>query len=105
MAITITRDELDQYAADNAEQKKLASQARALKKRCDAIEKKVAAQLAANGKTSATRLGYGLALVDGRPYVSWKDEFIRVEGEDEADRIWAAAEPGKKVVISPPASS
>ena len=103
MAITITRDELDQYAADTEAAKKLASQARAIKKRCSKFEDKVREQLEANDKTSAKRLGYGLALVDGKPYVNWKDVFIAEAGEEKADEIWANAEPnGKKVVISPP---
>ncbi len=102
MAITISLDELDEYARLDRERKQLERQSRTIATRCKQIEQTVRDQLEADGKTSAKRFGYQLALVDGRATVAWKDAFIREVGQDRASELIESAEPSVKVSITPP---
>jgi hypothetical protein len=102
MAIKILREELDEYARLEAERKVLDRQSRTIASRCKQIEAAVKEQLEADGKQSAKRFGYLLALVDGRASVAWKDAFIREVGQEKANELQEAAEPSVKVTITAP---
>lgn len=100
MAITISREDLDEYREINTERKELDRRSRALAKRCKQVEAQVLEQLQDAGKTSAKRFDYTLTLTDGRPSVKWQDQFILVAGPDEAQRLIAEADTPQKAVIT-----
>ena len=62
-----------------------------LKRREDQIKEQLTAHIDAKGgrKRSVKLGGFVLALVPGKVYVSWKNEFIRVAGTEEAERVTA----------------
>lgn len=62
-----------------------------LKRREDAIKAQLVEHVEAKGgKKKEVKLGrYLLAMVAGKTYVSWKNEFIRVAGTEEAERVTA----------------
>jgi len=72
-----------------------------LKRREDAIKKQLMDHVDAKGgrKKEVKLGGYVVALVPGKVYVKWKDEFIRVAGTDEAERVTAGTTPKPKLEI------
>jgi hypothetical protein len=102
MAIKITREELDEYARLETERKALDRQSRTIATRCKQIEQSVKEQLEADGKQTAKRFGYQLALTEGRAPVAWKGAFIREVGQEKASELQEAAEPSVKVTITAP---
>ena len=105
MAPKLTRELLAERVKSHREASDLERRARSLRKRVEQIDAIASAELKASGKAAIRRAGYTLSWVDGRASVSWKDEFIRVAGPDEADRLAAEAKPGQRLQITAPAEA
>jgi hypothetical protein len=89
----MTRVEIDKYFELDKERLSLQRQAKDLEALQEKIEDKMVAVVRANGGKERTVLtcGYVLAIKDANGAVKWKDEFVRVAGSDEAEKLIAAA--------------
>jgi len=101
MGLTITKEQCEEFLKLDKERSALDQKSRALKKRTDALKSHFKAFLAEQGKDSVKRNGFQLTLVDGKPSVSWKDEFVRVAGPLAADEVLTNAERSKGVEVTP----
>lgn len=72
-----------------------------LKRREDRIKQDLMEHVTAHGgKKKRVSLGsFMLSLVPGRVSVSWKNEFIRVAGTEEAEKVSSEAKPKDKLEI------
>jgi hypothetical protein len=72
-----------------------------MKRREDGIKKELTNHVdTKGGKRRSVKIGgYVVSLVPGKVYVSWKNEFIRVAGTDEAERVSANTTPRDKLEI------
>jgi len=91
--VKISRKDVERYVELEAERKELSRRSADLKKTQDEIGQRLTAYLKAEaGKVgAAVKFGYRLALKARQIAVQWKKEFIRVAGQDEADRLSADA--------------
>ena len=96
---SITKDQIEEFVKLEEERKALEQKARALGKRTSALADHFKAHLEAKKKTAITRSGYRITLVDGRPSVAWKDEFIKVAGPLAADDLLKSAPVSKRVDV------
>jgi seryl-tRNA synthetase len=85
----VTKNDIEEYLRLDEERKSLNRQAKDLEKLQDVIEKKLDEFVRANGgKTkSVSRSGFVLALLTRKTAPKWKEEFIRVAGPEEAERL------------------
>lgn len=60
----------------------------------------VAKALAAAGKTEVRRGEFRATFVDGPRQPAWKDEFLRIVGEEAAATVVAATEPSRRISIA-----
>jgi len=99
--LTIEQNQLTEFLSLEAERKALEQKARAIAKRTDALKAHFKTFLGELDKQSVTRHGFRITIVDGRPSVSWKDEFIRVAGPIAADDVLTSAPKSKGVEVTP----
>jgi hypothetical protein len=99
----LTAAELKRYFALDAQRLSLQRQAKALVALQEKIEERMIAVVEADGGRERTVLtcGYVLALQDAPGTVKWKDEFVRVAGSDEAERLVEAAPKKEKLTVQP----
>ena len=90
---SITRDRLEAFKKNEAKRKELSRQSRTIDQEQAQIKSDVLAALQHDDKTSATRFGFALSIVEGVASVRWKDAFIRENGSEAANRLIAAAAP------------
>lgn len=89
----ITREDCEQFESLNETRLSLERQARALQKQLAVISEKLLAFTKENGGKLRTvkQFGFLLAVQLKSSSPSWKDEFIRVAGLEEAERVAAEA--------------
>lgn len=89
----ITKNEIETYLALEEKRKSFARQAQALEKQADKIEERIRAFILAEGgkEKSVPRSGFVLAIKTAKGSVPWKDAFIDVAGQKEAERRIALA--------------
>jgi hypothetical protein len=103
MSNKLTSELLQERSDVSKEASELESRARKLRARQAQIDTIAEAELTKSGKSSIKRCGgWLLTWITGRSTVAWREEFIRVAGADEADRLAAAATPKPKLQITPP---
>ena len=87
------RKDLDLYVQLNEERKSLKRQADELKKQADEIEERLLAFTIAHGGKQAPlrKHGWLLGVKMASDSVQWKHEFIRIQGEEAAEALIAAA--------------
>lgn len=97
----ITYAHLEEYLRLQEERKALARQSADLGKQLAGLASKITAFVRAEGGSDRTviRSGYVLALKSKKGSVAWKAEFVRLAGEEAAEKLIAAAEPGEELVI------
>lgn len=100
VAPKITADLLKKRRKLDEEQKELERQARAVAKQKTAIDTDLKAELVRVGKTSIARGGYRVSIVDGRPTVSWKTEFIKISGAQMAVELEEAAPRSQRLEVT-----
>lgn len=99
---SVTLQELERFAELEERRKQADREARNLGKEIAQLRRKFEAAMQADGKQAATRYGFRLVFVEGRPRVAWKDEFIRIAGSESADQLMAdAPRPAKLEVTAP----
>lgn len=96
----ITKREIEEYLADEERRRELSAQARTLGKKSELFEARLEELIKQEGgkKRRLNHVGFLLALTTAKGSVSWKNEFIRVAGAEEADKV-AAAAPAKDVLV------
>ena len=96
----ITKREIEEYFADEQRRKELSAQARTLGKKSELFESRLEALVKEEGgkKRRLNHVGFLIAMETAKGSVSWKNEFIRVAGAEEADRV-AAEAPTKDVLV------
>lgn len=94
--------DLARYCDLRERKKKLESEARSLETEINQLSDLTMSWLEEIGKNAATIHGYRVTIEEGRAYVSWKDEFVRLAGADNAASIAAAApRPPRLSVLAP----
>lgn len=94
--------ELARYCELRDRKRKLESEARGLESEINQLADLAMSYLEEIEKTSATIHGYRVITEDGRAYVSWKDEFVRVAGSEAVTTITAnAPRPTKLTIVAP----
>lgn len=101
----ITRKDLDRYWQLEEQRKALEQQARTLKAAAKALEDQFKQALEEAGIREHVVADYRVALVEGRPSVSWKTQFIRVAGAEAAQKLLEHAVRPIQVAISKVASA
>ncbi|MGC4004663.1 MAG: hypothetical protein QM811_16715 [Pirellulales bacterium] len=91
----VTVKEIQKYLGLDEQRKQLNRESAALKKQADAIEADIEKFIRANGgkELSVTRSGYRLAILTAAGSVAWKDEFVKLAGNERAEELRAAAPP------------
>lgn len=99
---TITREQCESYESLNETRLSLQRQARTLQRQLDQIEIDLLAYTKENGGKLRTvkEFGFILSVEWKASSPSWKDEFIKVAGLEEAERIAAEAAAVKKESFS-----
>lgn len=99
---TITREQCESYESLNETRLSLQRQARTLQRQLNRIETKLVAYTKENGGKLRTvkEFGFILSLEWKGSSPSWKDEFIRVAGLEEAEKVAAEAAATKKESFS-----
>lgn len=105
VAPKITPEVLKKRRTLDARQKELECEARAIKKEKDAIDTDLKAALKKAGKTSVARGGFRVSLVEGRPSVSWKGEFIKIATAQVAAEIEANSPRSVRLEVTEDAGS
>lgn len=82
----VTKNDIQEYLAIEERRKALNREAADLGKQSDVIKEKLMLFARANGG-SVARSGYRLAIKLATGFVAWKQEFIRVAGQEEANRL------------------
>ena len=95
----ITAMKLERWFELNKKRQELEREARALEKEKDLLSVEFEADLIAADKDSLVRGKYRVALIDGRPTVAWKDEFVRGLGAEAANLLVQSAPVKKRVVV------
>lgn len=95
-----SRAEIERYLEIEAERKALGRQSSDLKKEQDEIGAKLLDFVREEGGKlrAVVRCDHRLAIKLQNGSVSWKSEFVRVAGKDEAERI-AASQPQKEDLL------
>ena len=96
---SITEQQLRDWVERDQRRADLERQARQLKKENDLILESIEQTLDAAGKAELVRGAFRAAFEAGRGSVSWKDEFVRRHGAEEAQALIDAAEPTRKLRI------
>jgi hypothetical protein len=99
--VKVSAETIAEYLSLTRERRELEQRARALKTRTDPIHAALTETLSAAGKGSIVRYGYRLTFVRGKASVAWKEEFVRVAGADEADRLLKEATPSRTLDVQP----
>ncbi len=99
MALEIEIEQIEKYLKLDRERKELAAQAEQKQKECDLLSTHFKDWLKAKRVNTARRGNYTLSLSDGPKYPKWKDEFIKLNGEEAATQIVAATQPSKRLTI------
>jgi hypothetical protein len=92
-------DEIEKFLLIEAERKSLNRQAAELEKQASKIEAALHAHVLANGGPTRALAceRYSLVVIDKPMAVKWKEEFIRIAGQKEAERLIDAA--GKRTAL------
>jgi hypothetical protein len=102
MATKPKKDQLARYCELKERKRSLESEARSLDTEIDQLADVIMSYLDDLERDTAKVHGYQIQVTDGRAYVSWKDEFVRVSGGDAAAVIAAAAPRSPKLTVTPP---
>jgi hypothetical protein len=94
-----TADQISEYKRVSAERAELDRASRSLKKAEELLRDQIMDWMKQAGRTSATRCGFNLAIVDGARYPSWKDEFVRLAGEAAAEAVTERTAPSKRLIV------
>lgn len=88
-AASVTKQMIEDYATLNQERLELDRASRLLKQKLDQFEKTLLPFVRENGGKSRTltKFGYILSIKMKPSSPSWKDEFLRVAGVDEAEEV------------------
>lgn len=102
-----SRKELERYFELDQQRLALHRQAKDLEKLQEELEKKFLEYVREVGgpERACLRCGYKLAILRKDGSVSWVKEFLRVAGEEEAERLRKAAPPRDVLVVEPPLAS
>lgn len=98
----VTREELWRFLELETKRKEVDRQSRNLAREISQLKTHFEQCMRDDDKESVVRYGFRLTFVDGRPKVSWKDEFIRVAGAEAADDVLADAPRPPKLEVSAP---
>lgn len=94
--------ELARYCELRERKRKLESEARSLETEINQLSDLAMSYLEEIDKNVATIHGYRVAIEEGRAYVAWKDEFVRVAGSDAAAHLSTnAPRPPKLTILAP----
>lgn len=96
----ITADLLREVHDRNQQRLDLDRQSRTLAQANEAPLQQIRDALEAEGRSEVRRGDLVARLEDGRATVSWKNEFVAVAGEEEANRLVREAPIPKRVVVS-----
>lgn len=105
VAPKITPEVLKKRRQLDDRQKELEREARAIAKEKTAIDTDLKAALEKAGKTSIARGGFRVSLVEGRPSVSWKGEFVKLATAQVAAEIEANAPRSLRLEVTEDAGS
>lgn len=100
VAPKITAELLKKRRKLDDEQKDFERKARAIARQKAAIDTDMKSELERVGRTSIARGGFRVSIVDGRPQVSWKTEFIKVSGAQVAAEIEDAATKSQRIEVT-----
>lgn len=100
----VTKAMIQEYLDLEERRKALNREATDLGKRASAIAEKLEAYVTAKGgkERSVVRSGYRLSIKLANGFVPWKQEFIRVAGQEEANRLTREC-PKREVLAVDPA--
>ncbi len=97
-----TKAELARYCELKERKRLLESEARSLETEINQLSDLTMSYMEEIEKNAATIHGYRVTIEEGRAYVAWKDQFVRVAGGDAAAQIAAnAPRPPKLNVLAP----
>lgn len=99
--IKLSKENIAEFLTLEEQRRSLESQARAIESRTAPIKEALKTALRSSGKTSCVKLGYRLTFIPGRANISWKEEFVRVAGPEEADRITKVAPKTQQLDVQP----
>lgn len=94
-----TEDTLRGLFERDKERKKLERDARQLEAQNAPILKELEKALRAEGRSGLLRGIFRALFIDGRASVSWKDEFIKLQGAVAAQQLMDAALPKPKLTV------
>lgn len=97
----LAKSDIEQFLDLDEQRKALNRQADSLKRQVDLLGEKITQHIVDEGG-KAHRLvyrGFLLAIDLAKGTVRWKDEFIRLAGSEEADKLAAAAPPREVLVV------
>lgn len=98
----ITGEEIQRYLDLEAERLDLQRQARDKERLAAELKTKMEAWVRDSGKGTRTHsAGFVLAIKTKAGTVSWADEFVRIAGEAEAQRLRAEAPPKEYLTVEP----
>ncbi len=100
-ARSITEEQIQEYRRLDSLRLEHAAKARNYERKLDMIAGHFRNVLTDLNKQRLRRLGYDIMLVDGRRYPKWKDEFIRIAGPDEAQKVEENTQPTKQLKVEP----
>lgn len=100
----VTKEQLEHRAQLLKEASELSSRAKTLREEATQIEELAASDLESSGRDTTKRGGFTLVWDEKRGSVAWKQEFIRVAGAEQADRLTQSAEVKRTIkIVAPPA--
>lgn len=107
MAKDVTRDELDQYFELDMQRLALARKVSDIEKLQEQLEEKFLKYVEHKGGIDRTtiRYGYRLAIQTKNGSVSWKGEYMKLAGQEAAEKLIQAAPKKDKLTIEPPPKS
>lgn len=95
----VTVEELAEFHRLDADRKEFDRKSRSIEARLKPLREKFLAYLTAEQKLHVRRGGYEVQVTDGPPYVAWLEQFVRVAGQEAADRVKAATPPSKRISV------
>lgn len=98
--MNITPADCQKWIDLEARRLELEREARKAESDRDLLSKQFQAYLDEMGATSLKRGKFDIAIVDGRPSVAWKDEFVKVAGAEKASALSASATGKKKIQVT-----
>jgi len=97
----MTTDEISEFLSLEEERRRLNRLAADLEKKAKPIKEKILQFVRTTGgkSRSVVSCGHVLAIITRAGTVTWKDEFIRVAGEDEAEKLRSAVPPTEMLSV------